>query len=87
MQIGAINRRARQKYAVFVSAMDAVREALDGAHKLIAKAPKQPVSAKWTVSTREEMKGLGRNAVGELERLRKKSKRYEAELVSREWRL
>lgn len=87
MQIGAINRRARQKYASFVSAMDMVREALDEAHKLVAKMPKQPTSAKWTVSTREEMQGLERNAVGELERLRKKSKRYEAELVSRDWRL
>lgn len=87
MQISAINRRAQQKYAAFVGAMDMVREALDEAHKLVAKMPKQPASAKWTVSTREEMQGLERTAVGELERLRKKSKRYEAELVSREWRL
>ena len=87
MQIGVINRRARQKYAVFVGAMDAVREALDEARKLVGTVPKQPVSTKWTVSTREEMQGLERNAVGELERLRKKSKRYEAELISRDWRL
>jgi hypothetical protein len=87
MQIGAVNRRARQKYAAFVSAMDMVRSALDEAHKLVAKMPKQPVSGKWTASTREEMQGLERTAVGELERLRKKSKRYEAELISRDWRL
>lgn len=87
MQIGAINRRARQKYAAFVGAMDMVREALDQARKLVATMPKQPTGTKWTVSTREEMQGLERTAVGELERLRKKSKRYEAELISREWRL
>jgi hypothetical protein len=87
MQIGAINRRAQQRYATFVSAMDLVRETLDEANKLVAKMPKQPESPGWTVSTREELKGLRRSAIGELERLRKKSKTYEAELVSREWRL
>ena len=33
------------------------------------------------------MQGLRRTAIEELERLRKKSKRYEAELISRDWRL
>ena len=37
--------------------------------------------------TREELQGLKRTATEELERLRAKSKKYEAELVSREWRL
>jgi len=87
MQIGVINRRARERYATFVSAMDMVRESLDEANKLVATMPKKPVSTSWTVSTREELKGLRRTAIEELERLRKKSKTYEAELVSREWRL
>lgn len=87
MQIAAINRRAQQRYATFVGAMDMVRETLDEANKLVAKMPKQPASRSWTVSTRAELQGLRRTAVGELDRLRKKSKRYEAELVSREWRL
>ena len=42
MQIGAINRRARQQYAAFVSAMDMVRAALDEANKLVATMPKRP---------------------------------------------
>lgn len=87
MQIGAVNRRAQKRYATFVSAMDLVREMLDEANKLVAKMPKRPESPGWTVSTREELQGLRRNAIGELERLRKKSKTYEAELISREWRL
>lgn len=87
MQIGAINRRARQRYAAFVGAMDMVRQTLDEVNKLVAKVEKRPHSTSWTVATREELQGLRRTAIEELERLRKKSKRYEAELISRDWRL
>ncbi|MBB4906360.1 hypothetical protein [Actinophytocola algeriensis] len=87
MQIDAVNRKARQKYASFVSAMDMVREALDNLTPVIAKVRKPSGSSGWTVPTREELAGLKRTATEELERLRAKSKKYEAELVSREWRL
>lgn len=87
VQIEAINRRARQRYASFVSAMDAVREALDNLTPLIVKVRKPSGGSGWTVPTREELAGLKRTSFEELERLRKKAKKYEAELVSREWRL
>ena len=87
MQIDSVNRKARQKYASFVSAMDMVREALDKLTPLIGKVRKPSASSGWTVPTREELQGLKRTATEELERLRAKSKKYEAELVSREWRL
>jgi len=87
MQIGAVNRRARQRYASFVTAMEMVRTALDEVNVLVLKVEKRPHSTGWTVSTRSELQAMRRNAIEELERLRKKTKRYEAELISREWRL
>ncbi len=87
MQIPAINQRARQRYASFVTAMDMVREALDNLTPLLVKVRKPSGGSGWTVPTREELAGLKRTATEELERLRAKSKKYEAELVSREWRL
>jgi carbamoylphosphate synthase large subunit len=87
VQIPAINQRARQRYASFVTAMDMVREALDNLTPLLVKVRKPSGGSGWTVPTREELAGLKRTATEELERLRAKSKKYEAELVSREWRL
>lgn len=87
MQIESINRRARERYASFVSAMDMVREALDNLTPLIAKVHARSGGTGWTVPTREELAGMKRTVGEELERLRSKTKKYEAELVSREWRL
>lgn len=87
MQIESVNRKARERYGSFVNAMDMVREALDNLTPVIAKVRKPPGGAGWTVPTREELAGLKRTVTEELERLRAKTKKYEAELVSREWRL
>ena len=87
MQIESVNRKARERYGSFVSAMDMVREALDNLAPVIVKVRKPSGGSGWTVPTREELQGLKRTATEELERLRAKSKKYEAELVSREWRL
>ena len=45
MQIDSVNRKARQKYASFVSAMDMVREALDKLTPLIGKVRKPSASS------------------------------------------
>ncbi|MFI7680364.1 hypothetical protein [Actinophytocola sp. NPDC049390] len=87
MQIESVNRRARERYASFVSAMDMVREALDNLTPVIGKVRWVGGSSGWTVPRREELAGIKRTVVEELERLRAKTKKYEAELVSREWRL
>lgn len=87
MQIESINRKARERYASFVSAMDMVREALDNLTPVIGKVRERKGGSGWTVPTREELAGLKRTVLEELERLRAKTKKYEAELVSREWRL
>lgn len=87
MQIEAVNRRARERYATFVTAMDLVLHALEETHKVIGRVGKKPTGPGWTVATRAELRGMHRTALEELGRLRTKTKKYEAELVSREWRL
>jgi len=87
MQIDALNRRARERYGAFVTAMDAVLHALDETNSLISRVQRKPAGPGWTVATREELRGIRRGALEELERLRRKTKKYEAELISRDWRL
>jgi hypothetical protein len=87
MQIEALNRRARERYGTFVGAMDMVLHALDETNALINRIQRKPAGPGWTVATKEELRGMRRAAFEELERLRRKSKKYEAELISREWRL
>jgi hypothetical protein len=87
MQIEAMNRRARDRYSTFVSSMDLVLEALAGLDALIGKVDDKHAGAGWTVATQDELKGYRMQAVDELERLRVAAKKYETELVSREWRV
>jgi hypothetical protein len=87
VQIDALNRRARERYGTFIAAMDMVRHALDEANTLINRAQRKPVGPGWMVATKEELRGMRRGAFEELERLRRKTKKYEAELISRDWRL
>lgn len=87
MQIDAINRRARDRYGVFVSAMDMVLEALEGLDALIEKVDDSHDGPGWTVATQDELKGYRMQATDALVRLRAAAKKYETELVSREWRV
>ena len=87
MQIEPVNRRARARYGTFVAAMDMVVHALDETNKVIDRVQKKPAGPGWTVATKAELRGMRRTAFEELERLRRKAKKYEAELQSREWRL
>jgi hypothetical protein len=87
MQIPAVNRRARERYTTFVTAMDMVMHALDETNKVIGRVGKKSSGPGWTVATKAELRGMRRGAFEELERLRSKTKKYEADLLSREWRL
>lgn len=87
MQLDSVNRRARQRYATFVASMDLVLHTLDEANSLIGKVRKRPVGVSWTLPTRGELRAMRRRATEELDRMRTKSKKYEAELLSREWRV
>ncbi|TLW92094.1 hypothetical protein FFT09_14530 [Saccharomonospora piscinae] len=88
MQIEALNRRAQQKYGTFVSAMDMVLDSLDELDTFIDRIEDGKADdGSWSVASRDELKGYRRKAVDELGRLRAKAKKYEAELVSRDWRV
>ncbi|GAB3565998.1 hypothetical protein GCM10027445_12100 [Amycolatopsis endophytica] len=89
MQIQAINKRARERYGNFVTAMDLVLEALEGLTGLIEKVDDkhQDEGSGWAVATQDELKGFRSQATDELERLRTVAKKYETELVSRDWRV
>lgn len=87
MQIAAVNERARRKYGEFVSAIDFVAEALESARHVIQLMDRKAPSGGWTVATKGELAGMRRRAFEELDALRVQAKKYEVELVSREWRL
>lgn len=87
MQIQAVNRRAMEKYREFVSAMDMVLESFDSLDAVIAKVDPKSAAGGWTVATQKELHGYRVRAFEELERLRTIAKKYEAELISREWRI
>lgn len=87
MQIEAMNRRARERYSTFVTSMDMVLQALEGLNELIGKVDDKHTGPGWTVATQDELTGYRMQAVDELERLRVAAKKYETDLVSREWRV
>jgi hypothetical protein len=87
MQISAVNRRARDRYSAFVTSMDLVLEAVDGLNGLIEKVDDKHTGPGWTVASQDELKGYRMQATDALERLRTAAKRYETELVSRDWRV
>lgn len=88
MQIEVLNRRAQQKYGTFVSAMDMVAEALEELDEFIDRIDDDKAEdGMWSVATQDELKSYRRKASDELGRLRAKAKKYEAELVSRDWRV
>ncbi|MEU6645496.1 hypothetical protein ABZ863_23490 [Saccharomonospora sp. NPDC046836] len=87
MQISAVNRRAQQNYATFVAALDLVAEQFDEIDKLIDRVDDRKAAGGFTIATKDELQGLRRKAFDELDRMRTAAKKYEAELVSRDWRL
>jgi hypothetical protein len=82
------NRRALRQYGVFWRAVQAVDQAIADAEKLgseaedISKQEGQP----RTVPSAEELRAAAKKAGRGIEIMAKASKKWEAELVSREWR-
>ncbi|GAA3044464.1 hypothetical protein [Actinokineospora globicatena] len=78
------DNEAQEKYLALVSAMDAVQEGLDELDKVVKRM--RPVSVNWRTRTTKELQGLRRNAQATLDDLRDTAKRYEADMIAREWR-
>lgn len=92
---GPINRRALRKYAEFWMALQAVGDALDQAEKLAAKITDAQLAKasngrggrrSWSIATPEEMRAAAKKAHGSLRVIATSAKRWEADLVSRDWR-
>ena len=90
VNVKPVNRRALRKYGEFWRALQMVAAAIAEAEKVAAKA--QPAKSRggarahWSAATPEELKAAAKKAGRALEVMSKSAKRWEAELVSREWR-
>jgi len=88
----AANRRALRKYAEFWAALQAVGEAVVAAEKVAAKAAdaRPPKASKggrhWAAPDPDEIKACAKKADRSLRIITKTAKKFESELVSRDWR-
>lgn len=91
---GPLNRRSVAKFAEFWAALQQVGDALAEIEKLGGKAQDaQKVRASaglngrsWSVATPEEIKAAAKKAHRTLRVIGASAKRWEADLLSREWR-
>jgi hypothetical protein len=89
-----INRRALRRYGEFWRALALVGNALAEAEQLAAKAADQTSrpsasgkqTAHWSAPTPEELRAAAKKAGRALHTMSSTAKKWEAELVSREWR-
>ena len=91
VNVKPVNRRALRRYGEFWRALQMVGAAIAEAEKLAAKADtgsgkRGGARAHWATPTPEEMKSAAKKAGRALEVMSKAVKRWEAELISREWR-
>jgi vacuolar-type H+-ATPase subunit D/Vma8 len=89
MQVQAVNQHAVVKYREFEWAMQTVCESLEATQRLVNAMSDQHTGRfeGWQVPTKKEVQEARRKAVALLDGLRKKAKEYEAELLSRGWRV
>ena len=91
VNVKPVNRRALRRYGEFWRALQMVGAAIAEAEKLAAKADtgtgkRGGARAHWATPTPEEMRSAAKKAERALEVMSKAAKRWEAELISREWR-
>jgi hypothetical protein len=86
--IRPVNRRALRQYGEFWQALQAVGEALTAAERLAARATDGKANGHnhWLAATPEEMKAAAKKAGQSLHVISSAAKKWEAELISREWR-
>lgn len=87
---GAMNRRSLDRYAAFWSALHRVGDAVVDAQKVAAKAADAtPVKASkgrhWAAPAPDEMRSSAKKADRSLRVITAAAKKWEAELISREW--
>jgi hypothetical protein len=89
MQVQAVNQHAVVRYREFEWAMQTVCESLEATERLVNAMADQAAGRfqGWQVPTKKEVQEARKKAVALLDGLRKKAKEYEAELLSRGWRV
>jgi hypothetical protein len=90
VNVKPVNRRALRKYGEFWRALQMVGNALAEAEKTAAKADTggktKGQTAHWSTATPDELKAAAKKAGRALHVMSASAKKWEAELVSREWR-
>jgi len=90
LNVKPVNRRALRRYGEFWRALQMVGNALAEAERVAAKAtdtrPARGQTAHWSTATPQEMKAAAKKAGDSLHVMSTAAKKWEAELVSREWR-
>lgn len=84
-----VNKAAQENYASFRAAITLLQETVDEQVRgFIEKAQDADIpAAAWAVPSADELKSLCDKAVREIEEFTKDAKKYEAELISRNWRV
>lgn len=91
LNVKPVNRRALRRYGEFWRALQMVGNALAEAERVAAKATDHRPArggerAHWSTATPQEMKAAAKKAGDSLHVMSTSAKKWEAELVSREWR-
>ena len=93
VNVKPVNRRALRKYGEFWRALELVSAALTEAEKTANKAQDGKrgkagagQTAHWSAATPEELKAAAKKAGRSLHVISTSAKKWEAELISREWR-
>ena len=84
-----LNRRALRRYGEFWKALQAVGDALAEAERVATKATDGPARSgrsHWSTATPQEMKAAAKKADQSLHIISTAAKKWEAELISRDWR-
>lgn len=90
VQVKVVNRRAMARYAAFWNALLMVGEAVADARKVALAVRDRgdgDVGKRWQVASGEEIAKSCKRADQSLGALCKAAQRWEAELISRDWRV
>lgn len=89
VNVAPVNRRALRKYGEFWRALLLVGNAVAEAEQLVVRAGRDGASSgagKWAVPTSDELRRSAKKAGQSLHVMSRSAKKWEAELISREWR-
>jgi hypothetical protein len=90
VNVRPVNRRALRRYGEFWRALTMVGAAVGEAEKLAARSvdlePAKGAGGNWAAPTAQELKAAAKRAGQGLHVISLAARKWEAELVSREWR-